>query len=270
MAVIMKGDLVLKHIKELIAEEIKCKGLNPTIVIFMIGENPASQIYVKNKIKDCEECGIKVKLHKFTEDIGEEKLINMICDYNNCEDINGLFCQLPLPAGYNTSSILKHIKPLKDIDGLNSLTLALAPQFEPCTPQGIIMLLEHYNINIEGKNCVIVNRSDIVGKPLAKMLLDKDGTVTICHSKTKNLIEFTRQADILIVAVGKAKFITANMVKDGAVVIDVGINKDENGKLCGDVDFELIKEKASYITPVPGGCGLTTRAGLLKNIQKTF
>lgn len=270
MAVIMEGKPVLEKTKELIKAKIKDYQINPSIAIFMVGENPASQVYVRNKMKDCEECGIEVNLHKLPVDIGEERLMDMICEYNPLSDINGVFCQLPLPEGYDVDSILDCIVPGYDIDGLNPLTPYFAPQFEPCTPQGIMMLLEHYGIDVAGKNCVVVGRSEIVGKPLAKMLLDKNATVTVCHSKTKDLAEHTKRADILFTAIGKAKFITEDMVKDGAVVIDVGINRDENGKLCGDVDFEAVKDKVSHITQVPGGCGLTTRAGLLNNISKTF
>lgn len=259
MAVLLDGKALAQKIKENIKEQIAAMERKPCLAVIVVGNNPASAVYVRNKKKDCEEVGMECHVHNLSEDVSEDTVCAMICTLNLDSNISGIICQLPLPSGLNERKILSRINKNKDVDGFYSWN------FDPCTPLGIITMLEEHGIEIEGKHCVVVGRSEIVGKPMARMLLDKNGTVTICHSKTKDLQSFTKQADILVAAVGKRNMITADMVKYGAVVIDVGINRDENGKLCGDVDFEPVAEKASYITPVPGGVGPMTRAMLLVN-----
>ena len=235
-----------------------------------MGNDPASEIYVSNKAKGCAEVGILSETVKMPENTTQEELEKAILDRVNDDCVTGILVQLPLPKHLDSNSALKLIPPHKDVDGFSDgnvgkLTLFADDALFSCTPFGMIKLLEHYNIPLEGKHAVVVGRSNIVGKPMALMLLRKNCTVTICHTKTQNLVEVTKTADILVSAIGKAKFVTAEMVKDGAVVIDVGMNRDENGKLCGDVDFEQVKDKASYITPVPGGVGPMTIATLLHN-----
>lgn len=244
----------------------------PKLAIIMVGENPASRAYVNGKKRDCEDCGIDFELIQFDEKVKQSTIEKTIARLNEDETINGILVQLPLPAHLNKKAIIDSICPEKDVDcfteaNLGSLFLN-RPVFKPCTPFGIMELLAYYKIPVEGKHCVIIGRSDIVGKPLAIMLINEGATVTVCNSHTQNLISFTKNADIVICAVGKPKFLTADMIKEGVVVIDVGINRDENNKLCGDVDFENVKLKASAITPVPGGVGLMTRAALMTNILK--
>lgn len=233
-----------------------------------MGDNAASQVYVNNKQKTCEELGIISKSFILPESYGQENLLKLIEELNNDTTINGILCQLPLPDNYNEQAIIEAINPIKDVDAFHPVNVGRIVTgdytFLPCTPSGIMKMLDYYNIDINGKNCVVVGRSNIVGKPMSLLLLHKNGTVTICHSKTKNLVKVCQQADILVAAVGKPKFITANMVKDDAVVIDVGINRVD-GKLVGDVDFENTKDKCSFITPVPGGVGPMTIAMLMAN-----
>lgn len=259
MAVLIDGKAVAQKIKDSVKEQIATMEHKPCLAVIVVGNNPASAVYVRNKKKDCEEVGMECHVHNLPEDVSEDTVCAMICTLNLDPNISGIICQLPLPKGLNERKILSRINKNKDVDGFYSW------KFDPCTPLGIITMLEYYGIVVEGKHCVVVGRSEIVGKPMARMLLDKNGTVTICHSKTKDMASITKQADILVAAVGKRNLITSDMVKDGAVVIDVGINRDENGKLCGDVDFESVAEKASYITPVPGGVGPMTRVMLLVN-----
>lgn len=252
----------------------------PRLIIFQVGNNPASNTYVQNKIKACEEVGIKARLMKLESSITEDELIQLICEVNsrtNESIYNGVFVQLPLPEHINENRIIQMINPNQDVDGFsieNVGTLMLKhpkiDAFMPCTAWGIINLLQEYNIPIAGKHCVIVNRSAIVGKPLAMMLLKEDATVTICHSKTENLKEICQQADILITAIGKPKFFTKDYIKQDAVVIDVGMNRDENGKLCGDVDFDDVIDKVAAITPVPGGVGPMTITVLIYNVYKAW
>ena len=274
MSNIINGKLVASTIKEKAANEVKelnRKGISVCLAVILVGDNPASKIYVRNKKKACEELGITSKefiLDAIDPVIGQAKLLDLIKDLNNDPTVTGILCQLPLPNGYDEKAVIEAINPNKDVDAFHPVNVGRIVTrdfaFLPCTPAGIIELLNYYNIDIEGKNCVVVGRSNIVGKPMSMLLLHKNGTVTVAHSKTTNLAEICSKADILVAAVGKPKFITADMVKEGAVVIDVGINRVD-GKLCGDVDFENVAKKASYITPTPGGTGPCTIAMLMKN-----
>lgn len=269
MYTLINGKEVAEHIKQQVKNEIEALGLKPALAVIVVGDNPASKVYVNNKKKACKAIGIESVEYVLPENIAEEELLNIIdyCNISRC--IHGILVQLPLPKHIDESKILERICSDKDVDGFTAINTGKLWQGDynlaPCTAMGVIELLDYYGYEIAGKHCVVVGRSNIVGKPVAALLLERNATVTICHSKTQNLFEITRQADILIVAVGKPKFVTADMVKDGAVVIDVGINRDENGKLCGDVDFDDVKEKASAITPVPGGVGPMTVAMLMKN-----
>lgn len=271
MATIIDGKLVSASVKAEIKEavaKLSQKNITVTLAVILVGDNAASQVYVNNKKKTCEELGIISKSFILPESYGQENLLKLIEELNNDATINGILCQLPLPDNYNEQAIIEAINPIKDVDAFHPVNVGCIVTgdytFLPCTPAGIMKMLDYYNIDINGKNCVVVGRSNIVGKPMSLLLLHKNGTVTICHSKTKNLVEVCQQADILVAAVGKPKFITENMVKEGAVVIDVGINRVD-GKLVGDVDFENTKDKCSFITPVPGGVGPMTIAMLMAN-----
>ncbi|MBO4292927.1 MAG: bifunctional methylenetetrahydrofolate dehydrogenase/methenyltetrahydrofolate cyclohydrolase FolD [Clostridia bacterium] len=253
-------------------DDLKEQGIIPKLAVIMVGDNPASKVYVKNKSKACEEVGIEYEEFLLEENTTQEELINLIKELNKREDITGILLQSPIPAHLDINEAFRTISPEKDVDGFHpvnvgKLTLG-QDTFVSCTPYGVIKMFEKYNIDLEGKNVVIIGRSNIVGKPLIQCCLNKNATVTVCHSRTKDIVEYTKKADIVIVAIGKAKFLKADMVKDGAVVIDVGINRGEDGKLCGDVDFENVCEKASYITPVPGGVGPMTIAMLMNNVIK--
>jgi len=249
-------------------ENLKKKGIIPKLAIILVGEDSASKVYINMKMVSGKEVGIQTELHKFPENVKEAELINLIQKLNNDEKVHGILVQLPLPKHINENRVIEKISPEKDVDGLTSINmfrLLFKDEFlVPCTPKGVIKMLDYHKIDLTGKNAVVVGRSKIVGKPMALMLLNRNATVTVCHSKTKDLKEHTKEADILVVAVGKAKLITKDMVKEGAIVIDVGINRVE-GKLCGDVDFENVKDVASYITPVPGGVGPMTVAMVLEN-----
>jgi methylenetetrahydrofolate dehydrogenase (NADP+)/methenyltetrahydrofolate cyclohydrolase len=242
---------------------------SPCLAVIQVGNNPASSTYVNNKIKACKEIGFISDSYHFTDNLTEEELLNIISALNHDEAVNGILVQLPLPEHIDETKVINAISPDKDVDAFHPYNVGRLmtgnAEFLPCTPAGIMELLKRYNIDIAGKECVVVGRSNIVGKPIAHLLLQQNGTVTVCHSKTTNLKEVCKRADILICAIGKAKFFNADYVKPGAVVIDVGINRDENGKLCGDVDFESVEPIAGYITPVPGGCGPMTIAMLMKN-----
>lgn len=255
---------IQKEVQELIA-----KGITPGLAVILVGEDPASHTYVANKEKACKELGIYSKLIKLPEDTTEEDLLAQIKQLNEASEIDGILVQLPLPKQINEQKVIETISPLKDVDGFhpNSVGKMLLGQetFLPCTPHGIMKLLEYSNIEVAGKHAVVIGRSHIVGVPMGQLLLQHDATVTYCHSKTKNLQEMTKQADILVVAIGRAKMITADYIKEGAVVIDVGMNRDENNHLCGDVDFDSVVEKASAITPVPGGVGPMTITMLMYN-----
>lgn len=266
---LIDGKQVAEHIKQQVKTEIASMNRDVTLAVIVVGDNPASRTYVNNKKKACEYVGIKSLEFIFPEDVPEHILFDMIDELNYNQDVNGILVQLPLPKHINEKAVLERIWPDKDVDGFSAYNTGKLWQGEydiaPCTAIGIIELLDYYGIKIAGKNCVVVGRSNIVGKPVAALLLERDGTVSICHSKTKNLSEITSKADILISAVGKPNFITWGFVKKGAIVIDVGINRDKNGKLCGDVDAENISTKASLLTPVPGGVGPMTVAMLMKN-----
>ena len=273
MSQILNGKEVAAHIKQQVKSEIEANHLDVCLAIIVVGNDPASQVYVRNKKKSCEEVGIKSVIYELSEDASEEDLLFLV-DILSCDPfVHGILVQLPLPKHINETKVIAAIPTEKDVDGFHIKNVGKLwtgkYNLVSCTPSGVIELLDYYNIDIEGKHCVIVGRSNIVGKPMAALMLERNATVTICHSRTNDLAQFTRQADILIVAIGRDKFITADMVKDGAVVVDVGINRDENGKLCGDVDFENVKEKSAYITPVPGGCGPMTIAMLMKNTLAT-
>ena len=272
MAIIIDGKLVAQEVKAKVSKKVKElqeNGITPGLAVIIIGNNPASRIYVNNKKKACAEVSIYSKEYTLPDTTSQKELIELISKLNNDDSINGILVQLPLPNHINEKAVIEAIDPLKDVDAFHEINVGkiMIGEYDllPCTPAGIIELLNSQNIEIEGKHCVVVGRSNIVGKPMAMLLLHRNGTVTICHSKTKNLKEICKNADILIAAVGKAKFITSDMVKKGAVVIDVGMNKDENSKLCGDVDFDNVEKIASYITPVPGGVGPMTIAMLMKN-----
>ncbi len=275
MAELINGKELAKKIREGLKDEVqelKQAEIYPKLAVIMVGDDKASKIYVRNKSKACEDVGIEYEEYLLPEKTTMKELLDLIEKLNNDETIHGILVQSPLPNGLDANEAFRTISPKKDVDGFNPINvgkLSLNQDcFVSCTPYGIIKMLENYNIPIEGAHAVIVGRSNIVGKPLAKCLLNKNATVTVCHSKTKNLQDITKQADILIAAVGKPKFITADMVKNNAAVIDVGINRTEEG-LIGDVDFEDVEKKASYITPVPGGVGPMTIAMLMNNVVKS-
>lgn len=269
---LIDGIAIGKVIREEIAERVaslKVKGCTPGLAVILVGNNSASQTYVKNKQKSSIAVGMKSLLIEYPSSIPEKDLLDKINELNNDPSIHGILVQLPLPSHINENKVIHAIDPTKDVDGFHPENVGKMiigqKAYLSCTPYGIIKLLERTNTPVKGKHAVIVGRSNIVGKPMGQLLLQRDATVTYCHSKTENLSSFTKQADILIVAIGQAKFIRKEHVKEGAVVIDVGMNRDENGKLCGDVDFEEVKEVASAITPVPGGVGPMTITMLLKN-----
>ena len=272
MATIIDGKELSKKIRMQVKEEVevlKSKGINPKLAVIMVGEDPASKVYVRNKSRACNEVGIEYEEFILNENIEMDELLNLIKDLNDRKDIHGILLQSPIPKHLDIYKAFETIDYNKDVDGFNPINigrLTLNRQtFISCTPYGVMKMLEEYSINVKGANVVVLGRSNIVGKPLVQCLLNKDATVTICHSKTKNIEEITKNADILISAIGQSKFVEANMVKEGAVVIDVGINRLETG-LVGDVDFEEVEKKASYITPVPGGVGPMTIAMLLHNV----
>lgn len=274
---IIDGKLTSAAIREEIQKEtsdFRARfGFAPGLAVIIVGEDPASQVYVRNKARACEEVGFYSEVHRLPEDTKEEALLGLIDRLNADEKIHGILVQLPLPKHLDETKLLLRISPEKDVDGFHPYNVGQLtignPVFPPCTPAGIMELLRRYGIDPDGKRCVVVGRSNIVGKPMALLLMAANGTVTVCHRHTKNTEALTREADILVSAVGRAHFLTADMVKDGAVVIDVGMNRDENGKLCGDVDFAAVAPKCSYITPVPGGVGPMTITMLLKNTLKS-
>lgn len=247
-------------------------GVEPCLAVIIVGDDPASRVYVNNKKKKCAAVGIKSLEFALPAQTTQRELLELIERLNQNSLVNGILCQLPLPEHIDEKAVIEAIDPQKDVDCFCDVNVGKLwtgnAVFLPCTPAGVMEMLQQYNIEVSGKNCVIVGRSNIVGKPLAALMLQNNATVTVCHSKTGNLDSVCRSADILVAAVGKAKFITADMVRENAVVIDVGINRDENGKLCGDVDFDAVKDKASFITPVPGGCGPMTIAMLMQNTVK--
>ena len=275
MTEIIDGKELAKKIRQNLkidCDNLKSRGINPKLAVIMVGDNPASKVYVKNKSKACEDVGIEYEEFLLDGNITQKELISLIEKLNDRDDITGILLQSPIPGHLDINEAFRTISPEKDVDGFHPINvgkLALGQDtFVSCTPYGVIKMFEEYNIDLTGKNVVIIGRSNIVGKPLIQCCLNKNATVTVCHSKTKNLAEHTKRADIVIVAIGKAKFLTADMVKEGVVIMDVGINRNEDGKLCGDVDFENVSKKASYITPVPGGVGPMTIAMLMNNVIK--
>lgn len=272
MAIIIDGKKVSQEIKDEVKKRVSAlreKGREVTLAVIQVGNDPASTVYVGNKKKACEYTGIRSLAYEIPEKTTEKELLELVYSLNDREDVDGILVQLPLPAHINEDKVIQAISPDKDVDGFHPQSVgALSigqPGFVSCTPAGIIELLKRYNIQIDGKECVVIGRSNIVGKPVSMLLLRENGTVTVCHSHTADLKEVTKRADILVVAIGKAKFITADYIKEGAAVIDVGMDRDENGKLCGDVDFDSAVEKAGAITPVPGGAGPMTIAMLMNN-----
>ncbi len=272
MATVIDGKQISAKVRLQIAEEtarLKTKGIVPGLAVIIVGDDPASRVYVNNKKKACAQAGIYSEEFALPADTSEEELLALVASLNGRSDINGILCQLPLPEGLSAKAVIEAIDPQKDVDAFHAQNVGRVMlgdyAFLPCTPAGVMEMLRACDIAVEGKRCVVVGRSNIVGKPMAMLLLHQNGTVTVCHSKTRDLPAVCREADILVAAVGRPKFITADMVKPGAAVIDVGMNRDENGKLCGDVDFAAVEPVAGYITPVPGGVGPMTIAMLLKN-----
>ena len=272
MATIIDGKMLSLKLKEEMKGRIaqmKEEGTVPKLVVVLVGNDSASQVYVRNKHKSCGEVGIESEVITMPEETTQQELLEVVERLNQDSSVDGILVQLPLPKQIDEKTVLRAIRPDKDVDGFHPVNVGLLSIgdecFAPATPSGIVVMLKEYGIEIAGKHCVIVGRSNIVGKPMAALMLKENATVTVCHSKTNNLAEITRQADILIVATGRRNTVTADMVKEGVVVIDVGMNRNELGKLCGDVDFENVKEKASFITPVPGGVGPMTITELLES-----
>ncbi len=275
MAVIIDGKELAKKIRanlKIECEELKKKNINSKLAVIMVGDDPASKVYVRNKSRACEDVGIEYEEYLLDANITQKELIELIEKLNNDKTINGILLQSPIPSNLDINEAFRTISPEKDVDGFNPVNVGKLvlnqDTFVSCTPYGIMKMFEEYNIDLTGKDVVILGRSNIVGKPLIHCCLNKNATVTSCHSKTQNLTQKAREADILISAIGKANFVTVDMLKENAVVIDVGINRLDNGKITGDVDFENVKEKASYITPVPGGVGPMTIAMLMNNVIK--
>ena len=272
MAKLISGKEVSARVKAEVKAEcdrLKEKGITPGLAVIIVGNDPASRVYVNNKKKACAEVGFVSEEYALPENTTEEQLLELVDELNKKDTIHGILCQLPLPSHLDEKAVINAISPEKDVDAFHPSNVGKIMigdyTFLPCTPAGVMEMIHFSGIDVSGKNCVVIGRSNIVGKPMAMLLLHENGTVTICHSRTKNLTEICSQADILVAAVGRPNFVTADMVKDGAVVLDVGINRLKSGKLCGDVDFEAVEKKASYITPVPGGVGPMTIAMLMKN-----
>lgn len=272
MSKLIDGKSISAKVKEAIKTEVsglKETGVSVGLAVVIVGDDPASKVYVGNKKRACAELGIYSEEYALPAETDEQSLLALIEELNNRKDINGILCQLPLPKHLDEKLVINSISPAKDVDAFHPTNVGKIMigeyDFLPCTPAGVMKLLEYSGIDPTGKHCVVIGRSNIVGKPMAMLMLHSNATVTVCHSKTKNLSEVTKTADILIAAIGKAKFVTADMVKEGAVVIDVGMNRPAGEGLCGDVDFEDVKDKASYITPVPGGVGPMTIAMLMQN-----
>ena len=270
MAVRIDGKALAQAVKARVRAEGSKLPRQPGLAVILVGDDPASKVYVSGKEKDCGECGIRSFSHRLPADTKQEELVRLVKALNDDPLVDGILCQLPLPKGLDEEAVIHAIAPDKDVDCFHPVNVGRMSigeaSFLPCTPAGVMEMLRAYDISVRGKNCVVLGRSNIVGKPMAMLLTQADGTVTVCHSRTEDLAAHTRRADILVSAIGKAGFLTADMVKDGAVVIDVAMNRSESGKLCGDVDFAAVEPKASYITPVPGGVGPMTRAMLMENI----
>lgn len=270
MAKRIDGIALAEKVKAQVREEATHLPQRPGLAVILVGDDPASRVYVNGKEKDCAECGITSFEHKLPAETTQKELLDLIQTLNTDKMVDGILCQLPLPEHLDEDAVINAIAPDKDVDCFHPFNVGRMvigePVFLPCTPAGVMEMLREYEIPIRGKRCVVLGRSNIVGKPMAALLTQADGTVTACHSKTEDLSSITREADILVSAIGKPRSVTADMVKAGAVIIDVAMNRDENGKLCGDVDFQAVESKVSYITPVPGGVGPMTRAMLMKNI----
>lgn len=269
---IIDGKAVSKAVKEKVkteCEQLKAQGVTPGLAVIIVGEDPASQVYVRNKEKACEECGFYSVKYALPAQTTQQELNDLVKKLNKDPNINGILCQLPLPSHLDDKEVINLIDPIKDVDAFHPVNVGAIMigdyNFLPCTPAGVMELIHSTGVDVAGKKAVVMGRSNIVGKPMAMLLLHENATVEVTHSRTQNLSDITKSADILVAAIGKAKFVKADMVKPGAVVIDVGMDRDENGKLCGDVDFEDVKDKCSYITPVPGGVGPMTISMLMKN-----
>lgn len=269
---LIDGKAVSLQVKQQVKQEsdkLKTKGVTPGLAVIIVGDDPASQVYVRNKEKACEECGFYSVKYALDADTTQSELNALIDKLNKDEKINGILCQLPLPKHLDDKEVINRIDPIKDIDAFHPVNVGAIMigdyNFLPCTPAGVMELIHSTGVDVTGKKAVVIGRSNIVGKPMAMLLLHENATVEITHSKTLDLKSITKEADILVGAIGRAKFVTADMVKNGAIVIDVGMNRDENGKLCGDVDFENVKDKCSFITPVPGGVGPMTISMLMRN-----
>ena len=270
MAVRIDGKALAAQVKEQVRQEVEALSRQPGLAVILVGDNPASQVYVRGKESDCAECGIRSFSHRLPAQTSQKELLELVEQINQDAAVDGILCQLPLPEGLNEDQVIHAIAPDKDVDCFHPFNVGQmsigAPTFLPCTPAGVMEMLRAYEIPVAGKRCVVLGRSNIVGKPMAMLLTQADGTVTVCHSRTPDLAALTREADILVAAVGRVGLVTADMVRPGAVVIDVAMNRNADGKLCGDVVFDEVEAKASYITPVPGGVGPMTRAMLMRNI----
>lgn len=269
---LIDGKIVAEKMQKQVAQEsaaLKEKEITPGLAVIIVGEDPASQVYVRNKVKACARCGIYSQRFDLPADAPQAQLLELIDKLNKDDKISGILCQLPLPKHIDEEMVINAIDPVKDVDAFHPVNVGRILTgdvlFAPCTPAGVMTLLREYNIDVNGKSCVVIGRSNIVGKPMAMLLLHANGTVTITHSRTKDLPAVCRQADILVAAIGKPRFVGPDFVKDGAVVIDVGVNRLDDGKLCGDVDFDAVKDKCSFITPVPGGVGVMTITTLMQN-----
>lgn len=269
---LIDGKAVSLQVKQQVKQEcdkLKTKGVTPGLAVIIVGDDPASQVYVRNKEKACEECGFYSVKYALDADTTQSELNALIDKLNKDEKINGILCQLPLPKHLDDKEVINRIDPIKDVDAFHPVNVGAIMigdyNFLPCTPAGVMELIHSTGVDVTGKKAVVIGRSNIVGKPMAMLLLHENATVEITHSKTLDLKSITKEADILVAAIGRAKFVTADMVKNGAIVIDVGMNRDENGKLCGDVDFENVKDKCSFITPAPGGVGPMTISMLMRN-----
>lgn len=271
---ILDGKAVSLAVKTAVKDAIAAEEIEPCLAVILVGNDPASRVYVNNKKKACAFCGIRSLEFALPEDTTQEELLRLIDRLNGDKSVNGILCQLPVPKQISEKEVIAKINPKKDVDCFHNENVGRlwtgSFLLKPCTPAGVMALLEHYGIDPAGKQCVIIGRSNIVGKPMAALMLEKDATVTICHSRTRNLKEICLQADIIVSAVGRAKFLTADMVPAGAVVLDVGISRLADGSLCGDADFDNVKEKAAWITPVPGGCGPMTIAVLMQNTLTAY
>lgn len=270
----LDGKAVSLAVKTAVKDAIAQEGIEPCLAVILVGNDPASRVYVNNKKKACAFCGIRSLEFTLPEDTKQAELLSLIDRLNRDETVHGILCQLPVPAQISEKAVIAKINPKKDVDCFHNENVGRLwtgnHRLKPCTPAGVMALLDHYGIDPDGRHCVIIGRSNIVGKPMAALMLERNATVTLCHSHTRNLKEICLQADIIVSAVGKAKFLTADLVPAGAVVLDVGISRLPDGSLCGDADFDAVKEKAAYLTPVPGGCGPMTIAILMQNTLTAY